>query len=656
MDKLSVAVVCFLSLGLGCSGSRFRDPYGGLGAASVSRDTLIRHSPDQLPPDIDHDVRVLMDIRSVQDADAANRNDAFLSPGGGRLFYSSTLTGVSQIWRLDAALGTPTQMTSGGDFTRLVSVTPDGKYLVLARDYMGTGDTGLYLQESGGGELVKIQQTPGIRTVFQFVSDDSRYVYFTANDVNPNSYTVYRFNLQNLTKQLVFGQEGQWTITDNQNDGKLLISKDMGQGWQEVYEWDPSDEKLHPVVGQGERNEYLLRYGAHAGEYIAMTSKTSEMRKLYSLKGGKFTPIGLDFKGDVTTFTLDRSRKRIMYEVDDDGHRHLHVLDAASFAPIAIPKFDATHVYLESVGPDGNRMVIGTVTTQGAAQIYVYDWRNHHLQPWLLPTAPETDVSRFTEATAEPYKAADGTEIPMWTRRPQHCAADPCPVIVSFHDGPGGFARPAWRAEAQAFMDAGFAYVEPNIRGSDGYGKTWSHADYGANRLKTITDVVDCANYIRKSWAKNGKAPKVGITGFGYGGYLALLAMTKFAGSYDAGAVVSGIPDLIPYLNNSSPFVRLSRVAEYGDPDKDFKMLQNLSPASYIENLKGPVQLIHGVNDYTVSVAQIYDFYRALNRQNSASELILFRDEGRSMHHKESWVQSVGQRIRFFRKQLLGLD
>ena len=74
MDRLSVALVCPIVLsvwlGLGCSGSRFRDPYGGQGTASISRDTLIRHAPDQLPPDIDHDVRVLMDIRSVQDADA----------------------------------------------------------------------------------------------------------------------------------------------------------------------------------------------------------------------------------------------------------------------------------------------------------------------------------------------------------------------------------------------------------------------------------------------------------------------------------------------------------------------------------------------------------------------------------------------------------
>jgi dipeptidyl aminopeptidase/acylaminoacyl peptidase len=625
-----------------------------LGVASISNDTLLHHTPAALPPAIDHDVRVLLDIRSVQDADAANRNDAFQSPGGGRLYYAWTVTGVSQLWRLDNPQGTPAQMTSGGDFTRLSGVSPDGKFLVVTRDYLGSGDTGLYMQDAGGGALKTIQQTPGVRTIFQFISDDSRYVYFTANDVSPNTQTVYRFDLGDMSKHVVFGQEGQWTISDFQTDGKLLVQKELGQGWNEYYEWDPSDEKLHPVMGQDEKNEFLIRYGAHAGEYLVLTPKLSEMRKLYSYRNSKLTPIGPSFESDISTFTIDRNRRRVYYDVNENGHRQLHVLDAATYNGIGIPKFDATQVYLESVSRGGDRMVIGTQTTRGSAQIYVYDWRNHHLQPWLLPSAPEADTSTFAEAEEEKYKTRDGVEVPMWVRKPQHCAADPCPVIVSFHDGPGGQARPVWRAEAQAFLDAGFVYVEPNIRGSDGFGKTWSHLDDGPLRLKTIVDVEDCAKYIRANWGKNGKPPKIGVTGIGHGGYLALIAMTQFAGAYDAGSAVSGIPELVPFLINSSPATQMLRFAEYGEPGRDRKILEQLSPVTYLENVVGPIQLIHGVNDYSVPVSQIVELYQVLERKPSGAEMILFRDEGRSFHHKETWVQSVGHRIQFFKKKLLG--
>ena len=127
-------------------------------------------------------------------------------------------------------------------------------------------------------------------------------------------------------------------------------------------------------------------------------------------------------------------------------------------------------------------------------------------------------------------------------------------------------------------------------------------------------------------------------------------------GSYDAAAVVSGIPDLIPYLNNASPFTRMMLAAEYGDPDRDFRALQQLSPVTFLERVTGPVQLIHGVNDFAVPVSQAIELYEYLRHHTSGSELILFRDEGRSLHRKESWVQSVGHRIRFFRKQMLGLD
>ena len=95
------------------------------------------------------------------------------------------------------------------------------------------------------------------------------------------------------------------------------------------------------------------------------------------------------------------------------------------------------------------------------------------------------------------YPAKDGTKIPMFVRFPKGCApgentaADPCPVVVEFHGGPEAQATPGFSTYAQMFVDAGFVYVEPNVRGSDGYGKTWLDADNGAKRLDVISDIDD---------------------------------------------------------------------------------------------------------------------------------------------------------------------
>ena len=106
----------------------------------------------------------------------------------------------------------------------------------------------------------------------------------------------------------------------------------------------------------------------------------------------------------------------------------------------------------------------------------------------------------------------------------------------SFHGGPEGQSAPGFSARAQLFVDAGFVYVEPNVRGSDGYGKTWFHADDGPKRLAVITDIEDASKFIRSELGEERQGAQGRHHGGSYGGYSTLVGMTMFAGAYDAGA------------------------------------------------------------------------------------------------------------------------
>jgi len=94
------------------------------------------------------------------------------------------------------------------------------------------------------------------------------------------------------------------------------------------------------------------------------------------------------------------------------------------------------------------------------------------------------------------------------------------------------------------------------VRGSDGYGKTWLEADNGPKRLDIITDIEDAGKYMRSRFARNGKVPKVAVIGGSYGGYSSLIAMTMFAGTYDAGVSIVGISNLLTFLQNTAPYRR----------------------------------------------------------------------------------------------------
>ncbi|MGQ5523674.1 S9 family peptidase [Chitinimonas sp. PSY-7] len=619
--------------------------YRGLGATSISTETLEAFRAKALPPDLSRKVQSMLDLRGP--------GAGILSPDGKAMYYGWRVTGTPQVWRVDGAERAPMQMTGGEDATAVLDISPDGKWLILSRDRKGEENPGLYLQATAGGELKPIQHLPGIQTLFEFVSDDGRYVYYRSNDEVRDSYTFYRYELGTAKKEKLFDRQGSWNVVDHQADGTLLLQKSFSNVDSEIWEWSPTRKDFRPVLGQGEGEDYRVQYGAKPGELVVLTSKFDDARRLYKLVDGKFSPITPAQKWDVARFSFDQAKQRLYYAVNEAGYAKSYALDAKTLQPLKLPTFPgADHVQVLTTSQDGQRIVLGVESAALPNANYVFDWKSHKLTRWVAPSTPEVDTKRFTAARLESYPSRDGQQIPMFVQRPAKCEPGPCPVVVQFHGGPEGQSRPGFSTRAQLFVDAGFIYVQPNVRGSDGYGKTWLNADNGPKRLDVITDIEDAAIYIKKAWAKNGVAPKVGIMGGSYGGYSTLYAMTRFAGAYDAGVATVGMSNLLSFLENTAPYRRALRAAEYGDPTKDREALIALSPITYIDKLKDPLLIIQGVSDPRVPVGEAVQMYEAAQKRGVASELILFADEGHGATKRENQVMSIGHTLRFFETYL----
>ncbi len=554
--------------------------YAGLGPASLPPKILDVYRPRPLPADVSRRIESLIDVRAP--------GIGALSPDGKAMFFSWTITGIAQIWRVDGPKRFPRELTGGADNTSLAPVTPDGRWLVVQRDRKGEENPGLYLQPPAGGPLDVIQHLPGIQTRFEVVSPDSKYVYFTSNDRKPDSYVVYRWDVAKKTKEAVFDkEEGLWRVSDIRDDGRLLLRRETGSLTAEYFEYDPAKQALAPLLGQGEKEEYDARYGARDGTLLVVTNKLGEFRRLYVWTGGKLQPIGDEVNADVDAFDVDRKRTRVAYTTNEGGFTRPHALDARTLKPLKLPAVpEADHVTFGPTTPDGRFTTVGVDDGRHPLQGYVLDWAGGRLDAWHAPSTPEIDTASFARAQLETYPARDGAKIPVLVRRPDRCPPDaPCPVVVAFHGGPEGQARPGFSVGAQMFVDAGFVYVEPNVRGSDGYGKTWLHADDGPRRLEIVTDIEDASKWARVKFASGGREPKVGIYGGSYGGYSVLVGMTMFAGAYDAGVDVVGISDLRTFLRNTAPYRRILRISEYGDPEADAEALAKLSPMTYVDRV-----------------------------------------------------------------------
>jgi dipeptidyl aminopeptidase/acylaminoacyl peptidase len=132
------------------------------------------------------------------------------------------------------------------------------------------------------------------------------------------------------------------------------------------------------------------------------------------------------------------------------------------------------------------------------------------------------------------------------------------------------------------------------------------------------------------------------------------MAMTYFAGAYDAGAETVGISNLVSFLANTSPYRRSLRISEYGDPVKDREALVQLSPITHIAKIKAPLLVIGGLNDPRVPIGESVQVYKQVAERKIPSNLIVFPDEGHGAQKRGNIVLAIGHTIAFFERHLLG--
>jgi dipeptidyl aminopeptidase/acylaminoacyl peptidase len=625
--------------------------YNGIGGKSLEPEVVKSFAPSAIPSEIADPIQNLLDARP--------QGAGIFNPAQKAFFFNWKITGTSQIWRSDKPLGKPEQVTNGAEETTLLDVSPDGRFIVFSRDSDGEENPGLYVQPSHGGEVQVLQHKPNVKTLLGFVADDSRYVFYNSNDIKSDSFAIYRYDLVNKQSTLLFDEEGSWRALDYSNSGEILLVLYKASLSQEFYLFDPKTKTKTPLLGQNENTEYQMYFAPKKNEYFVVTNKMTDFQRLYlwSTERGfseipVFSPKGQQW--DVKKIEVDAVRSRIYVSTNENGFTKLRVFSAKTLKPISFPTFSGVdHTNVHHLSRDGRYVTLSTSSSSVLRKLYVYDWKTKILTNWVNSSSSERDPKTFPKAEQDYYWTRDNVKIPMLVRRPAQCKNKLCPVVVSFHGGPEGQSVPGFNPKAQMFIDAGFIYVEPNVRGSDGYGKEWIDSDNGPKRLNVITDIEDCALYLRKNWQVNGVAPKLGVTGYSYGGYSTLMAMSRFAGAYDAGVALVGMSNLVSFLENTAPYRRKLRISEYGDPNKDLEALKKLSPINYIDNIKSPLLIIQGVNDPRVPVGEAIQIHQTLQKKKIASSLILFPDEGHGSKKRSNQVLEIGHTIQFFKQHLL---
>ena len=286
-----------------------------------------------------------------------------------------------------------------------------------------------------------------------------------------------------------------------------------------------------------------------------------------------------------------------------------------------------TRFYIAGFADDPRKMVLYTEDKGDAGSYWFCDLSNGTLEA-VTSNFPDLPAEWITQKQAIDYKAADGLNIHAYLTLPPFREAKDLPLIVLPHGGPElrDYIDFDWKTQALASL--GYAVLQPNFRGSTGYGQSFTDAGHGEWGRKMQTDLSDGVRYLA---AKGTIDPKrVAIFGASYGGYAALAGATLDPGVYKCAVSVAGISDLKAMIDfgiensavNESHLV-LSMKLMMGDP----KRYDDISPAKQANRCDCPVLLIHGTDDTVVPIDQSQRMERALKSAGKDVDLITYKGQ-----------------------------
>ena len=251
---------------------------------------------------------------------------------------------------------------------------------------------------------------------------------------------------------------------------------------------------------------------------------------------------------------------------------------------------------------------------------------------------PDIDPRRMARVELHRAKARDGRELPVWVTRP--AGEGPRPAVVLVHGGPnarGSYWQ--WDAAAQFLASRGYVVIEPEFRGSTGYGFEHFRAGWKQWGRAMQDDVTDALRFAAgKGWVDASRAC---IVGSSYGGYAALWGLAKDPDLYRCGVAHMAVTDprhMFEFHWNdiSSDAKQYSLSVLLGDPKTDAEMLAAVSPLEHAQRIKAPVLLVHGGRDRRVPIENGERMRDALRRHDKMVDWVVYPEEGHGFQFLEN--------------------
>ena len=588
----------------------------------------------------------------------------------------------------------------------LADWNPTKREMLIATRFADTPQ--LHLVSMPGGARRQLTFFPDAVTNGRFHPNGGDYIVFMKDIGGGEWYQLYRYDLKTgdvtvLTDGKARNLMGPWSTKGNEiaymstrrtgKDTDLwvmdpadpksdhLLTKLEGGGW-EALDWSPDDKTILLKEELSVNESYLWLVNTSTGEKTTLTPRDVKEKVFYGEgefgKDGKGIYVTTDKESefqrlayldlatkhvkylttkipwDVEGFSLSHDGRRIAFVTNEAGASVLHLRSAGSESDAPLPKVPAGVIGALRWQHDSRELGFSIVNARGPGDVYSLDVPNGKLARWTnSETAVKTDA--FPEAELVKWNSFDGKEISGFLYRPPAGKfPGKRPVLVVIHGGPEGQSQPVFLGRGNFYLnELGIALIYPNVRGSTGYGKTFSLLDNGFKREDTYKDINALFDWIGAQ--SDLDATRTGVTGGSYGGHMTLAISTFYSDRIKCSVDIVGMSNLVTFLEHTEAYRRDLRRVEYGD-ERDVKMrefLEKIAPMNHVDQIKKPMLVVAGKNDPRVPVSESVQVVAALKKVGTPVWYLMATDEGHGFRKKVNQDFQFYATVEFLKQYLL---